>query len=77
MSHEGWQTRGCETCRQGILRGSEPEPARIRHLGGGAFLHRCSRCGSWWEVNLREAHVVFPEEQEGSSDGGGESEEAP
>ena len=29
---------------------------------GPIFLHRCEHCGTYWEVNLREAHIISEEE---------------
>ena len=54
-----WLSKGCEACRQGILSGSWPPPRQVAaQPEGPIFLHVCDRCGSWWEVNLREAHVI-------------------
>ena len=53
-----WFQKGCEECRQGILVGSTEQPERLIHIEGGTFLHQCSKCNSYWEVSIREGHVI-------------------
>ena len=54
-----WQDRGCPACRQGVLSGRADVPERVAtSLGAHAHLRRCQMCGSWWEENEREAHVI-------------------
>lgn len=54
---------GCESCRNGVLSGHwSPPYLMCTSIEYHARLHHCSQCGSWWEENEREAHVI-PEEE--------------
>jgi len=54
-----WFKQGCEICRQGVLSGSSSSPALVgTSIANHAHLRRCHACGSWWEENEREAHVI-------------------
>ncbi len=53
-----WNTKGCEYCR-GIWERAEQ---RLPELGVDfdehTSLHRCPKCGSYWEVHERFVDVV-------------------
>ena len=68
---------GCDECRKGVLsgmyspdvaawQGNEVSPPTFvyRSIQANADLYRCDRCGSWWQFNVREAHVVSEREAE-------------
>ena len=56
---DDWFKQGCEICRQGVLSGSSSSPALVgTSIANHARLRRCHACGSWWEENEREAHVI-------------------
>ncbi len=55
---ENWENKGCKECRQGILSGLWPPPREVAVSPGPIFLYLCDRCHSYWEINLREAHVI-------------------
>ncbi len=61
MSTSKWSKKGCDACRRGILTGQSP-PVRIGVAKGPIFLYHCERCGAYWLVTLREAHVISEEE---------------
>ena len=70
-----WNDQGCQQCRQGVLSGMySPEVAKrqgmelmppayvMTSVEAHAHLHHCGVCGSWWEFNEREAHVISEHE---------------
>ena len=46
--------------------GKEPSPPTLvyRSIQAHADLYRYNRCGSWWQCNAREAHVISEHEAE-------------
>lgn len=53
---------GCELCMTAALQGARPPLERIATVKDGPlFLYRCANCGSYWEENLREIHLVSEE----------------
>jgi hypothetical protein len=53
-----WFSSGCEECRSAALRGMQTPLVKLGASLGPIFLYRCNVCGSYWEENLREAHVI-------------------
>lgn len=57
MSEE--QLLGCEECRRGAYGASWPPPQRIAvREDGPTFLHRCEKCGTYWDFDLRFANPI-------------------
>lgn len=54
---------GCDECRKNEYSTQWPPPERIASMPqGDSFLHRCSKCGTFWVFDDSGAHQV-PEEQ--------------
>ena len=50
---------GCDECRRDTYSTQWPPPERIASMPqGDSFLHRCSKCGSFWVFNDSGAHIV-------------------
>lgn len=67
---DNFNKKGCDKCRNGILSGLWPPPARIAvNEDGPSFLHCCEYCGTYWNVDLRiakpineiEAQTLYPD----------------
>jgi hypothetical protein len=55
---KSFEESGCDECRRGVLTGQWPPPTEIAVSDGPIFLHRCGKCGVYWETNLRKSHAI-------------------
>lgn len=55
--------RPCAECEAGAYAGNWPPPERVAvHPDGPSFLHRCDRCGTFWDFDLRKAVLLTEQE---------------
>lgn len=55
-----WDTKGCEHCRR-VWRSGERLPEIAVNLEEHTSLHRCSKCGTLWEMHERFVDVISDE----------------
>jgi uncharacterized Zn finger protein len=50
---------GCDECRRGAYSGTWPPPKQIAtREDGPSFLHRCEKCGTFWDFTIRFANPI-------------------
>jgi hypothetical protein len=62
-----WEQQGCEYCRELWLNGQQPPKLGV-NVDRHGFLHRCEKCGAFWEQNERFATEISAEEARANYD---------
>jgi hypothetical protein len=57
MVTTSWQAKGCDVCRGQWESGARPSELAVSYALHSR-LHRCDRCGTYWEQHERFADVI-------------------
>ena len=63
-----WKDKGCAVCRRMWETGEQPPRLGVS-LARHAYLHRCDKCGAYWEqyeryadtISVKNAESFYPE----------------